>query len=246
MSAPPLPPLPPFPRSDWAYFFDIDGTLIDFADTPSSVQVSDEVRRLLERLYECAGGAVALMSGRTIAEVDRLFPAVQLPVAGQHGVERRNAAGVYSRHAAPTERFEQARERLTAAIADKPGLLLEDKGVSLALHYRRVPELADFVQRTMEDVLPQLAGQYSLQLGKSVVEMKPAGKDKGLAVREFLEEPPFTDRAPVFVGDDDTDEYGFHVVNQLGGHSIKVGVGATAARWRLPDVEAVRQWLRSI
>src|SRR6185437_6695723 len=121
VSAPPLPPLPPFPRSDWAYFFDIDGTLIDFADTPSSVQVSDEVRRLLERLYQCAGGAVALMSGRTIAEVDRLFPAVQLPVAGQHGVERRNAAGVYSRHAAPTERFEQARDRLTAAIADKPG-----------------------------------------------------------------------------------------------------------------------------
>jgi trehalose 6-phosphate phosphatase len=246
VSAPPLPPLPPFPRSDWAYFFDIDGTLIDFADTPSSVQVSDEVRRLLERLYQCAGGAVALMSGRTIAEVDRLFPAVQLPVAGQHGVERRNAAGVYSRHAAPTERFERARERLTAAIADKPGLLLEDKGVSLALHYRRVPELADFVQRTMEEVLPQLAGQYSLQAGKSVVEMKPAGKDKGLAVREFLEEPPFMDRAPVFVGDDDTDEYGFLVVNQLGGHSIKVGVGATAARWRLPDVEAVRQWLRSI
>jgi trehalose 6-phosphate phosphatase len=246
VSAPPLPPLPPFPRSDWAYFFDIDGTLIDFADTPSSVQVSDEVRRLLERLYQCAGGAVALMSGRTIAEVDRLFPAVQMPAAGQHGVERRNAAGVYSRHAAPTERFEQARDRLTAAIADKPGLLLEDKGVSLALHYRRVPELADFVQRTMEEVLPQLAGQYSLQAGKSVVEMKPAGKDKGLAVREFLEEPPFMDRAPVFVGDDDTDEYGFHVVNQLGGHSIKVGAGATAARWRLPDVEAVRQWLRSI
>ena len=246
MSAPPLPPLPPFPRSDWAYFFDIDGTLIDFADTPSSVQVSDEVRRLLERLHQCAGGAVALMSGRTIAEVDRLFPAVQLPVAGQHGVERRNAAGVYSRHAAPTERVELARQRLTAAIADKPGLLLEDKGVTLALHYRRVPELADFAQRTMRELLPQFDGQYSLQLGKSVVEMKPAGKDKGLAVREFLEEPPFAGRAPVFVGDDDTDEYGFHVVNQLGGHSIKVGAGATAARWRLPDVEAVRQWLRSI
>jgi len=246
VSAPPLPPLPPFPRSDWAYFFDIDGTLIDFADTPSAVQVGDEVRQLLERLYQCAGGAVALMSGRTIAEVDRLFPVVLMPVAGQHGVERRNAAGVYSRHPAPIERVEQARRRLTAAIADKPGLLLEDKGVSLALHYRRVPELADFAQRPMQDVPPQLAGQYSLQLGKSVVEMKPAGKDKGLAVREFLDEPPFAGRAPVFVGDDDTDEYGFHVVNQLGGHSIKVGAGATAARWRLPDVEAVRQWLRSI
>lgn len=237
---------PPVPQCDWAYFFDIDGTLIDFADTPTSVRVSDEVRRLLERLYECAGGAVALMSGRQIAEVDRLFPAVRMPVAGQHGVERRNAAGVHSRHTSPTERFEQARRQLTAAIADKPGLLLEDKGVSLALHYRRVPELADVAQRMMRDVLPQLAGQYTLQLGKSVVEMKPAGKDKGLAVLEFLEEPPFAGRTPVFVGDDDTDEYGFHVVNRLGGYSIKVGAGVTAARWRLPDVEAVRLWLRLI
>ena len=237
---------PPAPQCEWAYFFDIDGTLVDFADTPAAVHVSDDVRRLLEHLYECAGGAVALMSGRPIAEVDRLFANVRMPVAGQHGVERRNAAGVYSRHAPPTERFEQARQHLHAAIAGKPGLLLEDKGVSLALHYRRVPELADFVQRTMREVLPQFDGQYSLQLGKSVVEMKPAGKDKGLAVLEFLEEPPFAGRTPVFVGDDETDEYGFHVVNRVGGYSIKVGAGVTAARWRLPDVEAVRQWLRSI
>ena len=237
---------PPAPQRDWAYFFDIDGTLIDLADTPNSVQVSDEARLLLERLYECAGGAVALMSGRPIAEIDRLFPAIRMPVAGQHGVERRNAAGILSRHASPTESFDHARQQLTAAIADKPGLLLEDKGVSLALHYRRVPELADFVQRTMRAILPQLGGQYSLQLGKSVVEMKPAGKDKGLAVLEFLEEPPFAGRAPVFVGDDESDEYGFHVVNRLSGYSVKVGAGATAARWHLPDVEAVRQWLRSI
>jgi trehalose 6-phosphate phosphatase len=236
------------PQCDWAYFFDIDGTLVDFADTPTDVRVDDDVRRLLERLYECAGGAVALMSGRAISEVDRLFPTVRMQVAGQHGVERRNAAGVHSQHASPTERFAQARRQLTAAIADKPGLLLEDKGVSLALHYRRVPELADFVQRTMQEVLPQFDGEYSLQLGKSVVEMKPAGKDKGLAVLEFLEEPPFAGRTPVFVGDDETDEYGFHVVNRVvgGGYSIKVGAGVTAARWRLPDVEAVRQWLRSI
>jgi trehalose 6-phosphate phosphatase len=234
------------PQCAWAYFFDIDGTLVDFAETPAAVQVTDDVRRLLERLYECAGGAVALMSGRPIVEVDRLFPAARMPVAGQHGVERRNAAGVHSHHITPTDRFDRARRQLAAAIADKPGLLLEDKGVSLALHYRRVPDLADFVRRTMQEILPQLDGQYSLQLGKSVVEMKPAGKDKGLAVLEFLEEPPFAGRVPVFVGDDETDEYGFHVVNRLEGLSIKVGAGGTTARWRLPDVEAVRRWLRSI
>lgn len=239
-------PLPPAPQCDWAYFFDIDGTLVDFADTPAAVQVSDDVRRLLEHLYECAGGAVALISGRSITQVDRLFPNARMPVAGQHGVERRNAAGVHSQHASRTELFDEARRQLIAAIADKPGLLLEDKGVSLALHYRRVPELADFAQRTMRDALPQFDGQYTLQLGKSIVEMKPAGKDKGLAVLEFLEEPPFAGRTSVFVGDDETDEYGFHVVNRVGGYSIKVGAGVTAARWRLPDVEAVRQWLRSI
>jgi len=234
VSAPPLPPLPPFPRSDWAYFFDIDGTLIDFADTPSSVQVSDEVRRLLERLYQCAGGAVALMSGRTIVEVDRLFPAVQLPVAASMA----SSAAMPPVSTAGTRRPPNASSR-RASGSPLPSPTSRDccsrtKGISLALHYRRVPELADFVQRTMEDVLPQLAGQYSLQLGKSVVEMKPAGRTRDSPSASSWRSRRFADRAPVFVGDDDTDEYGFHVVNQLGGHSIKVGAGATAARWRLP------------
>ena len=239
-------PLPPSPQCGWAYFFDIDGTLVDFADTPGAVRVSAEVCRLLEQLYDCTGGAVALMSGRAIAQIDALFPAVRMPVAGQHGIERRSAAGVVSRHTSSSQEIDEARRQLAAVVADKPGLLLEDKGFSLALHYRRVPELADFVHRTMQQVLPHVGDQYALQLGKSVVELKPAGKDKGLAVLEFLNEPPFAGRTAVFVGDDDTDEYGFETVNQLGGHSIKVGAGESEARWRLQDVDAVRQWLRSI
>jgi len=237
--------LPPEPRCDWAYFFDVDGTLVDFADTPAAVRVSESLRDLLQELHHCTGGAVALMSGRSIIDIDALFPSVHLPAAGQHGAERRSANGRATRHQ-PTQDLAPVRQRLAQAIIDKPGLLLEDKGLSLALHYRRIPALAGFVHQTMEAVLPDLDGEYCLQHGKSVVELKPAGKDKGRALLEFMAEPPFAGRTPVFVGDDVSDEFGFATVNHLGGHSIKVGGGDTVARWRLDNVNAVEQWLRSI
>jgi trehalose 6-phosphate phosphatase len=236
---------PPPPRCDWAYFFDVDGTLVDFADTPAAVRVSESLRRLLQELFDCTGGALALMSGRPIAEIDALFPSVRLPVAGQHGAERRSAAGRTTRHE-PASDLTPARERLAQAIFDKPGLLLEDKGLSLALHYRQIPSLAGFVHETMETLLADLDEEYCLLQGKSVVELKPAGKDKGLALREFMTETPFDGRTPVFIGDDATDEYGFATVNELGGYAIKVGAGDTVARWRLDNVKAVQQWLRSI
>ena len=236
---------PPAARCDWAYFFDVDGTLVDFADTPAGVRVSAQLRALLQELYQCAGGAVALMTGRPISEIDALFPSVRLPVAGQHGAERRDAEGRATRHEA-TQDLTPVRQRLAQAIFDKPGLLLEDKGLSLALHYRRIPGLAGFVHETMEALLAGLHGDYCLQQGKSVVELKPTGKDKGRAVLEFMAEPPFAGRTPTFVGDDATDEYGFARVNELGGYSIKVGPGDTAARWRLDNVKAVETWLRSI
>ncbi|MGH7530604.1 MAG: trehalose-phosphatase [Gemmatimonadales bacterium] len=236
-------PAPPAPRRDWAYFFDVDGTLIELADTPGGVRVSAELRLLLERLYEDAGGAVALISGRPINDIDTLFPHVRMPVAGQHGVERRNAAGVVTRHDFPAERFERARHRLADAVNGKPGLLLEYKGLSLALHYRRAPRLAGYAHRLARSMLPVLGREFCIQRGKRVVEMKPAGKDKGVGVLEFMQESPFQGRTAVFVGDDATDEYGFATVNRLGGHSVKVGPGRTAARFRLRDVLAVQQWL---
>jgi trehalose 6-phosphate phosphatase len=236
---------PPPPSCDWAYFFDVDGTLVSIAETPAAVSVSQELRGLLEHLYQCSGEAVALMSGRAIAEIDRLFPSVRMPVAGQHGAERRDATGRITRHE-PSVDFDALRSRLVGAAAANPGLLFEDKGLSFALHYRRVPRLADFVHRTMDELLPTLGGTYTLQKGKSVVELKPAGKDKGRALLEFMEEAPFAGRTAVFVGDDATDEFGFDTVNRLGGRSIKVGPGETVARWRLDDVTAVQQWLRSI
>jgi len=233
----------PTPRADWAWFFDIDGTLIEFAATPSAVRRDAALQRLIARLHRAAGGALALISGRSIADIDALFPGTRLPVAGQHGVERRDAAGRVSRHAFPTERLAWARERLSEAASRHPGLLLEDKGLSLAVHYRRAPRLAGFAHRLVRSLQARLGDAYCVQTGKRVVEMKPAGRDKGGAVVEFLREAPFRGRVPVFVGDDVTDEYGFAMVNRARGHSVKVGAGRTVARLRLRDVRAVREWL---
>lgn len=236
----------PAPRRGWAYFFDIDGTLVDFADSPAGVRLDGDLGPLIERLYGAADGAVALISGRAIADIDALFPGLRLPAAGQHGIERRDATGRVSRHAFPSQLLDQAYARLTAAVARHPGLLLEHKGLSLALHYRRAPRLAGLAHRLMHALQTRMGSHFCLQTGKRVVEMKPAGKDKGVAVREFMQEPPFQGRTPVYVGDDMTDEYGFAAVNRLDGYSVKVGPGRTAANWRVADVEAVLAWLDTV
>lgn len=230
-------------RLDWAFFFDIDGTLIEIADTPGAVQVDFALQRLIVSLYASADGAVALISGRPIVDIDRLFPMILLPAAGQHGVERRDAQGRVSYHAFPSQRLDWAHRQMTRAVEEHPGLLLEHKGLSLALHYRRAPNLEGYVDRLARSLLRRLGSRYCLQSGKCVVELKPAGKDKGVAIREFMEEAPFRDRTPVFVGDDATDEFGFAMVNRLHGHSVKVGIGPTVARFRLRDVGLVHAWL---
>ncbi|HYM60489.1 MAG TPA: trehalose-phosphatase [Thermoanaerobaculia bacterium] len=232
----------------WAYFFDIDGTLVDIAGSPDSIRLDRALLCLLERLSHAAGGAMALISGRSIEDIDRLFIGSHagslLPVAGQHGIERRDASGRISYHEFPAERLAMPRDRLADAVARHRGLLLEDKGLSLALHYRRVPKLASYAHRLVRSLLAELGDDYCMQSGKRVVEIRPTGRHKGGAVREFMHEMPFRGRTPVFIGDDATDEDAFAVVNRLKGHSIKVGAGRTVAHWRLPDVRAVRTWLR--
>jgi trehalose 6-phosphate phosphatase len=236
----------PAPRPDWAYFFDIDGTLVDLDDDPDGVRLDRDLRALIQALHGVAGGAVALISGRAIPDIDAMMEGVRLPAAGQHGTERRDAAGRITHHAVPAARLDGVHDQLAVATAKHPGLLLQHKGLTLALHYRRAPRLAGYAHRLVRSLLPQLDGKYCVQAGKRIVELKPAGKDKGAAVLEFMEEPPFKGRTAVFVGDDLTDEYGFATVNRLHGYSIKVGPGPTAAHWRLRNVKAVQEWLRSI
>ena len=239
---------PPTLNARCALFLDIDGTLLDLASTPDRVRVDANIRALLPALAKRLGGAVALITGRAIADADRLFRGLTLPVAGQHGLERRAADGSIHLHEASMRGVERLRRELWRFTTRHPGLLLEDKGATLALHYRRAPELAAHVHRTLRTMLRETAvsAQWRLQPGKRILEIKPDGRDKGTAMLEYMAEPPFAGRLPVFVGDDLTDEYGFVAATHLGGWAVKVGRGATRARFRLRDVAAVRAWLAAV
>jgi trehalose 6-phosphate phosphatase len=227
----------------WAFFLDVDGTLLELADRPDAVSVSPDLTKLLAGLAATCNGALALISGRAARDLDRMFAPLQLAVAGQHGVERRDVTGTLHRHAFPDRQLQDVANRLRAFVDEHPGLLLEDKGCSLALHFRRAPELADRVRIAVERAASELGADFEVMAGKFVHELKPGGRDKGLAIREFLSEAPFTGTLPVFLGDDVTDEFGFATVNRMGGHSVKVGPGHSVAHWRLPDAAAVRLWL---
>lgn len=229
-----------------AFFLDIDGTLVDIADTPDRVCVDPRLLDTVRRLDAAAGGALALISGRPVDGVDRLFAPLRLPVAGQHGAERRDAAGVVHSHPLCGQQMAALRRCVAAWAAAQADVLVEDKGMSLAVHYRQAPQLGDAVQHALRECIERFGDGFRLQPGKMVLEVKPAGKDKGTAIMEFMQEAPFSGRVPVFVGDDVTDEHGFAVVNSLGGHSVKVGPGPSAARWRMPGVAAVRAWLREL
>jgi trehalose 6-phosphate phosphatase len=234
---------PPAPNLNWAYFLDVDGTLINIADTPDSVLVDHTLLDLIASLHQASGGALALISGRMISDLQSRIGMPQLPLAGLHGLERRDSAGRLWIHAAPPAAKCAIKEALTPVLARYPGLLLEDKGLTLALHYRKAPTLAAYVHQLMGGLASSAGENLELQRGKRVVEIKPAGIDKGTAVTEYLAESPFKGRRPVFIGDDLNDEHGFAEVNKLDGISIKVGKGPSCARFRLPDVAAVHLWL---
>ena len=239
----PRPGPPPLPSLAWAYFLDVDGTLIHIADTPQTVVVERLLLDLIASLHRACGGAVALVSGRMISDLQSHLGMPQLPLAGLHGLERRDSAGRLWIHAAPPAAKSAIKEALAPVLAIHPGLLLEDKGLTLALHYRRAPQLAAYVHQLMARMTILGGAGLELQRGKRVVEIKPAGIHKGTAVAEYMGEIPFKGRRPVFIGDDLTDELAFAEVNLRDGISIKVGKGASCARFRLPDVAAVHHWL---
>lgn len=232
----------PSPQASWAYFLDIDGTLLELAPHPSDVRASLELSMRLERLHEVCGGAVALVSGRSIEDIDSVFPTLRMPVAGQHGIEHRRE-GMHSLPTVAPALLDGARAMLKRVTSRRVGLHLEDKHHSLALHYRAAPALERHAGRSVRLAQAVIGDAFAVQVGKSVFELKPRGTSKGTAVHEFMRHAPFAGRLPVFIGDDWTDEDGFAAVHQHGGHSVKVGSGATSATWRLPDVAAVNAWL---
>lgn len=238
-------PTPPLARPDWALFLDVDGTLVEIAAAPDAVRVPPELVALLGRLERGLAGALALVSGRTIETLDTLFSPLRLAAAGNHGLERRPADGRLFRPAM-SPAIAPARAAMEAFALAHDGVVLEDKHLSVALHFRAAPGAGDGARALVEGLCADSEGGLFVQYGKMMVELRPPDGDKGGAITAFMAEAPFAGRLPVFVGDDVTDERGFVAVNAMGGHSIRVGAnGRSSARHVLNDVSSLRSWLES-
>lgn len=224
-----------------AVFLDFDGTLVDIAEQPHEVEVPAGLVQTLTELNDYLEGAVAVISGRPISQIDDFLRPLQLAAAGVHGAERRSASGKMTLvPTAPLDAVEQAARKLAAQNA---GLLVESKRGSLALHYRLAPELEAICLEAMQGAVRESPG-LTLLHGKMVLEAKPSGATKGAAIEDFMHEPPFAGRAPLFVGDDVTDEVGFSSVQRLGGLGVKIGEGASVAWQRIATPQQFRRELQ--
>jgi trehalose 6-phosphate phosphatase len=229
-----------------ALLLDIDGTLLDIAPAPHEVQVPAALLQTLVGLQQLTAGALALVSGRSIPDIDTIFTPLQLTAVGGHGAEVRWLVdGKVERHGvAPLADPLRARIR---AIGDKPGITVEDKGYSIALHYRRAPEKRQAIHDAVEAIRAELPPNcVEVLVGKAMVEIKQAGFNKGTAIRELMRHPPFAGRRPIFVGDDVTDEAAFAVMPEFGGLAMSVGRIAPGAARRFESPADVRRWLARI
>lgn len=237
-------PRPPVELSRPALFLDLDGVLAPLAETPDAVGPLPRRTAVLKAISDRFGGRVAIVSGRTIAEVDRIADSAVTPASGVHGLERRRPDGSLYR-AEPASGVQQAVEAFTVFARDRPGIIVEDKGVSAGLHFRQAPDAAEAARTLARRVA--LDTGLALQPGNQVVELKTPGTDKGTALQTFMAEPPFAGAVPVMVGDDLTDEYGFRAAQALGGFGVLVGPPReTAARYGLTSVDAVLDWLERL
>ena len=242
----PMMPLPNLLEpSHIALFLDFDGTLVDIADRPESVKVGDKTPRILGDLHRLLDGAVAIITGRDIADIDAFLAPLRLPVAGVHGATRRDAGGHFHASADDGQLLEAVEIGVQPLMADQPGLLLERKQGSVALHYRSRPELEAECSRIMQGIVDKFDGAV-LKRGKMVVEAIATASDKGKAVAAFMSEAPFAGRRPVVAGDDVTDEDAFMRVNALGGTSIKIGADPTCAAWRACSTQELHGWLEDL
>jgi trehalose 6-phosphate phosphatase len=229
-----------------AILLDIDGTILDIAPTPREVRMPPGLRQTLARLQERSGGALALVSGRPLADIDVIFAPLVLAAIGGHGAELRPVPG-----SEPQRRAESLSAELKHALAALtklgPGILSEDKGYSFALHYRLAPDQAEAVRATVNTICAEAkAGAIEILLGKSVVEIKAAGISKANAVRDLMAVAPFAKRKPIFIGDDITDEPVFAVIAQFGGLGFSVGHVAAAVNGRFTTPQSVRRWLAQL
>jgi trehalose 6-phosphate phosphatase len=239
----------PAPVSDLrkrAILLDIDGTLLDLAPSPRQIWVPPELRRTLARLTELTGGALALVSGRSLNDIDLIFSPLQLAAIGGHGAEMRPVPDGEAQICVGP--LSAALKRKLASIAELgPGILVEDKGYSLALHYRLAPEKGDALRAAVDEICAGVPpGTVEILPGKLVVEIKAAGVSKANAVCELMKYPPFANRHPIFIGDDTTDVPVFGIISRFGGLAYSVGRIVANVDGHFDTPEAVRAWLARI
>lgn len=228
-----------------ALFIDFDGTLVDIVDEPGAVRVSPATIALLADLEAALEGALAVVSGRAVADLDRHLAPLVLAAAGLHGLERRPDPRVPVRRPPRPAALDRLERRLLAEAVPVFGARLEDKGATLAVHYRSVPQHGAAIVAAVRRAAAELPELHLVE-GKMVIEAKPHGADKGSAVAAFLASAPFAGRTPVFLGDDVTDEDGFRAALAAGGIAIKVGDGPSCAPFRLGGVADVHAWLADL
>jgi trehalose 6-phosphate phosphatase len=236
----------PSTADGWAIFLDVDGTLLDIAPRPDAIVVPDGLLEDLRLLSARVGGALALVSGRNLALLKRLFPDLPCSLAGLHGVEIEFPDG--TSFAIPrSNELDAAVQALVTAAAQWPGVVVEDKGAAFAAHYRLAPRFAPAVEAQMMEIAEKLGDKAIVQRGKSVVEIRPSGHDKGSALKALMTSPPFAGRRPLAIGDDLTDEAMFEAANVLDGLSVRVGEPrATLARLAVSSPADIRSWIRSL
>ncbi|MGE0154535.1 MAG: trehalose-phosphatase [Reyranellaceae bacterium] len=227
---------------NWALFLDLDGTLIDIATAPDAVRIPADLGPLLGLVSRHLGGAVAIVTGRLLSDLDALVAPLRLPAAGLHGMEWR-IRGDGEVVATQAETVDAIRGAAAHIARLRPGIMLEDKGKALALHYRNAPEQQDWLTGEIEALLASHPGLKAMP-GKMVLEIKPASVSKYTAVKQLMRHPPFLGRVPVFVGDDVTDQDGFRAALESGGLAIAVAERPDAgASLTLAAPLAVRDWL---
>lgn len=232
--------LPKLDPSQTALFLDFDGTLAELAPQHDAVEVPADLVALLQGLAERLDGALAIVSGRRLSELDALLAPLQLPVAAEHGADQRQPDG--RRVSLPPPDLRSVIALARSMAQQHAGLRVEVKTAAVALHYRQAPALEGYCLQALTQALMRRPG-LELLPGKYVLEVKASGFDKGSAMAAFMTEPAFAGRLPLFAGDDRTDEAGFAWVQSVGGHGLKVGEGATQARHRCTSPTELRGWL---
>ncbi|MBB4200331.1 trehalose 6-phosphate phosphatase [Rhodoblastus sphagnicola] len=229
----------------YCIFLDFDGTLVEIADRPEDVRIDPTMLQFLENLRDASGRALALVSGRDIGVIDRLIHPLILPVAGVHGLQRRDAAGRLHSPIIDQSIVEAIAAEAAAAFRLEPGVVIEKKTGAVAIHFRLRP---DFEKPCLAFARKILRTRSDLNLieGKMVCEIRLSGSDKGAVVDAFLIERPFKGKTPIFAGDDATDEPAFATVNARDGLSIKVGAGPTVARFCVKTIHDLRDWLEGL